>query len=813
MSALRRFAPCRPLRHSVAAAALALLIAAWGLPGPAQAQEKPAANPFGEAPAKPEGEAQPEVNPFGAGPARKGAAKGPAPKLDLTKERPKTNAAIEVVIESKPSTPQGLAEAASTISMLGRPDLGKQYLAQFLAAKPDDAQMAALLEKFGSGFFLEMAARPDLAPEARQVANAVLSGANRFKSAPKRIAGLIGQLQDASADKRYTAMVGLLETGPAAIEPLVAVLADARRSAEHANARTVLAQFKSESKPVLVAALDAPDPALVVQAIKVLVEMNARDAAVHLVPAAVSPKSPAAVKTAALDALKSLVGRVPGRADAVAMLLGRAEEYFDHRQPAGRVEGGQVSLWQWDAAANRPVLKTYLPDDAANALAVRLARQAYAIAPEDAAVKRLLAAALLEAASYEAGLDRPLPDGAGTPAAEVAAMDVKFLEEVLRWTMSNGHPAAATATARILGRKGTAEQLLYSPEQPTPLALAARHGDRRLRMAALEAIAALVPQMPYPGSSYVPESLAWFAATTGQRRVLVAGTGTQKALAMAGPLSTAGYAIDAAPTGREAVRMALASPDYEFALLDVWIGDPQADMVLQYFRRDGRTAELPIGVIAHDGAWHRAEQLAERTPRSLAFYRPHDEKASQWQARQLGQILGRQFVPFEVRQAQAGRALELLAALGQSGARFYDLSRVQPVVLAALSNPALAPKAVAVLELLGTPQSQTALVETASRNGEPIALRQAAAAAFDASVRQRGILLSTAQIVRQYDRYNQSERLDPQTQAVLGSLLDSIEGPSQKLSAVEGPAEAVPAPEAQAPVPEAAVRTAVPAEK
>lgn len=58
----------------------------------------------------------------------------------------------------------------------------------------------------------------------------------------------------------------------------------------------------------------------------------------------------------------------------------------------------------------------------------------------------------------------------------------------------------------------------------------------------------------------------------------------------------------------------------------------------------------------------------------------------------------------------------------------------------------------------------------------PIEQREAAAAAFAEAVRRRRTLLTTDEIRRQFERYNQSEFLDAETQAVLGSILDVIEG-------------------------------------
>ncbi len=771
-----------------------IVLGVLGLGLRAMSQE---AKPAAKAEADPFGAAAPDADavkpaaksPFADKRAKKAASGKPSAKIDWSQPELKTGPAIDAVIESKPTTPAALAQAASTITMLGRPDLAKQYLARFLEAKPDDAQMAAILEQYSSAMFLDMASRNDLLPEARKVADAVFAGAARFKADPKRIAGLIAGLQAPAADTRYRAMIALLDTGVPALEPLLAVLADAHRAAEHANVRTVLAQFKSDAQGPLVAALEASDTALVTQAIQVLEEMNARGAVVSLLAPLYAPTSPAPVRAAAQAALERLAGRVPDRVSAAEALLGRAEDAYQHRQPAGTVVDGRVELWQWDAARQRPVAQTYAADDADLAVAFRLARQAYAILPEEPRVRRLYLAAMLDATSYEVGRDQRLPEGPGSAVALAAAFPVKELESLLRWTMGDGHPAAATAVVQILARTATAEQLLASSEHPTPLVQASRHGDRRLRLAALETIVRLHPQFAFAGSSFVPEALAFFVSTTGNRRVLIAGTSPEKAMQSAGSLMSSGYQLDVAPNGREALRTALACPDYEFALIDVTIGEPTADLLLQYLRRDGRTADLPVGLVARDGFWARTEQLSRRTPLTMPVWRAHDAKAIQGQAGQLVALAGRDFTPAPLRQLQAQQALELLVELAQSEARVFDLQRIHPIALAALTNPTLELRAIALVGALGTPDSQRALVDLASRSNEPIKLRQAAALAFGSSVDRHGILLTTAEILRQYERYNQSEKLDRATQLVLGNLLDSIEAPSKRLTALKTPDE------------------------
>ena len=114
----------------------------------------------------------------------------------------------------------------------------------------------------------------------------------------------------------------------------------------------------------------------------------------------------------------------------------------------------------------------------------------------------------------------------------------------------------------------------------------------------------------------------------------------------------------------------------------------------------------------------------------MAFSRPHDEQAFRWQLEQLATLAPREFVGFEARQRQAAQALDLLAELSRSSSKLYDLRRVQDAVLAALYNPKLAAKAVAVLANLNSAESQRALVDVASRFTQPLELRQAAAKAF-----------------------------------------------------------------------------------
>ncbi len=419
-------------------------------------------------------------------------------------------------------------------------------------------------------------------------------------------------------------------------------------------------------------------------------------------------------------------------------------------------------------------------EEAGRARAARFARDAYSLQPDEPQIRRLYLVATLENAAVETGLDRPLPTDKDSAAGKAAAMGAATIEDALAYALEHGFSGAAAATARILGQQPEAERLLHRGGQPCPLVLATRYPAPRVRWAAVEAIMAIQPRESYPGSSYVFEAMGFFASSRGARRAIVASPSTQQAQRIAGYLAGMGIETDWAPTGRELVRMALLSPDYELALIDAGIDLPTVDILVQQLRRDGRTALLPVGIFAREDQFDRARRVAERTARAEAFYRPQEQAAAQWQVERVLALAGPNAVGPADRVRFAGLALERLDELSRGRGRvLYDLGRVEAPVLGALAVPAVSGQAAAVLANLGTAQSQQSLVELASRPMAPAADRLAAASAFTRSVERYGILLTTPEIRLQYDRYNQSARRTRRRRRILGLILDSIEAPTR----------------------------------
>ncbi len=267
--------------------------------------------------------------------------------------------------------------------------------------------------------------------------------------------------------------------------------------------------------------------------------------------------------------------------------------------------------------------KSVSVEQAGRARAARFARDAYLLQPEDPQIRRLYMVATLEDAACETGLDKPLPTDKESPAGKAAAMGAR--RSRTPWPMpgarllgsGRGHRADPRPTAR--GRAAPAPRGPALPAGPGH-AISRPAGPLGRRRGVGDPAAGVVS-----GSSYVLEAMGFFASSRG------AGGRSSPAGAASKPadrrvLGRHGLRDRLGATGRELVRLALLSPDYELALVDAGIDQPTVDILVQQLRRDGRTALVPLGIFARDDQFDRARRVAERTARAEAFYRPQDRR-------------------------------------------------------------------------------------------------------------------------------------------------------------------------------------------
>jgi len=528
-----------------------------------------------------------------------------------------------------------------------------------------------------------------------------------------------------------------------------------------------------------------------VTAIEVLGHLESRRAVPYLLAPHLAQDSSPAVRQAAGEALQSIVGALPSQMDAEHFLLRKATAYYDGQPPLAADQEDNVVLWKWDAAAQRSVPLTLPASDGAAWVAAQLAADLYRLAPGPVEHQRLYLATALEWAKIGGGLDRPLPTGANTVHAAVAQAGVAAVEQVLVDAAPNDHVAAAVGALEVLGAIGDVSLLITPHGRVGPVASALRHTDRRVRFAAAAAIMNIDPHQAYPGSSYLPETLSEFTTVGATPRVLIGHPRQGHGLRVANLLAEMGYVGDAVTSGRELLRLATNRSDYDFVLISDAIDGPAATDVIRQLRRLPAFASVPVGLMGSEATLAGAKRWAVQDPLVDALPLPWESESLALRLRRLEALAGRHVVAHADRLRQARQALMWLAKLADDANAYghYDLLRRQDTMIAALYEPALAADAAVALGKVGSPKAQTALVEVASLHWHPIAVRQAAHSAFGEAVERRRLLLTTDQILLQYDRYQQSAQLDRETQAVFGAILDTIEAASKTHSGPPQPEE------------------------
>ncbi len=284
--------------------------------------------------------------PANPAPAKKGPATGLKP---AETEFHAPNPAVDTIVDSKPKTPRELLQAAISLTALERPDLAKQFLDQLLAAKPDAMALADLARHFGSATFMQIAGDKSLAPQGQKLAELVLAAAAAERHEPARLAAYVKQLADPSPEKQLEAVAALRDAGPRAVPLLLASIADPAQADTHALARQAVVGMGAGATPPLIAAIGAPKPAIQIEAIGLLAELGPQPFVANdlLVPY-LSEHSSSDVRRAARAALERLVGGLPTRADAVALLERETRAYLRRERPLHGDESPLVAVWQWD---------------------------------------------------------------------------------------------------------------------------------------------------------------------------------------------------------------------------------------------------------------------------------------------------------------------------------------------------------------------------------------------------------------------------------------------------------------------------------
>ena len=697
--------------------------------------------------------------------------------------------AVQSVIDSNPSEPADLARAIANLIRFERPDLAKPLMGKLIAIPMEAEDQAQLGAAVGSDVLVIIINSSDLGVPAAKFGLEVQQAWRESLRDPVRLHELAEKTVSDNSQQRYLAITELRRGGLAGVQPLVQILANADRSNVHPFAREALVLFGAPAAAPLIAVLETSNVVLKQNVTKVLAQIRKGNTARYLYADALANENES-VRRTALTAIRMLEGHIRPADEAHHMLLKMSRDFIDgDRRVEVHVDGFSIA-WVWDDAQRLLTETQEHPAVTSARAAARLSRELARLSPQDEEAIRWQFTTHLQLLKLRMGLDKPLgEDGLSmipprdapsheSPSRNKLSTAIQ-LNDVLAESLRTEAAAAAIASAELLGhlaRAGSiAEDLLVQADgHPAPLALALRHADRRVQMAAASAIVAMRRTEGFAGAGALASVLRPVANYSGIRRAVVADPRGNRADELAALLSGQGFEAHGYTTGRGLYQAAIASGENELALIAYTIDKPGVRRLIERLRNDARTAYLPIGLIVDPNKQFEARILAEQYSMVQTFMRPRDADAMQRRVASVLASSGLAYIAPEVRAQQAHSAISMLDELTQRPSP-YDLRGMEPALTNAMFNPKMVSIATKVLGQINTHQAQSALIDFASMNALPIESRKAAVAGLTDSLARHGIHLTYQEIQTQAVRYDKSEDLDQETQGVLWSILDALQ--------------------------------------
>lgn len=737
-------------------------------------------NPFGDS--GDSNQAAPQVNPFGQS-AGTGVAESDAqPKQDERDPR------VLAVQAWNPTSADQQLVAVEVLINYGRADAAKPYVQQVLDANLSQGELAKLASKFGSPFFVRLSRLEALSPLGMELSKQALEAARAEASGSPKVQALVSQLLQAAKTNdrvlKLTTLTDLKIAGPSSVPTLLAALVD-REAAANAAIEDGLVELGRPAVPAMAAALQAESALIRTHVHRALgrigdsigLPYQLRDAWVG---------ADSSVQEAARASLVRLVGRLPEQAEAIRFLnyeIDRQLQGLSSRPLNGK---DPLDVWTWDATENRLATQRQLPDDLTRINAARLAADLYQLQPESREARDQMLISGLESAKRLGGFERPL-DGSQPIAGELGKLSTAELESLLVQADKRGQQGAVIAVMERIAAQADISVLVSPDGRATPLARMLTHPDARIRMSAAKAIMQIGPTQAFPGSSQLVPVFVGALSSGKSLQMLVVDPQIERARSVAALFEQAGFDSVIVPASKDAMRLVVGNQQFQFALFAASLHHPSADHLLQWARQDYRISGTPIGILYSSLNESLAKRMASEDELTESFPRPAELTDVARDLKVIRELAGRSWLDLEERRRQAAFALQSLEALSADPAQFahLELVRAEVELMKALFDKEYSQLSSQILARIGTAEAQSALVDYASQSSLPLPLREAATRAFEESVAKYRILLTQAEILEQYNRYNASESLDQATQQVLGRILDAIEQP-QTEAALQG---------------------------
>jgi DNA-binding response OmpR family regulator len=492
---------------------------------------------------------------------------------------------------------------------LGHYQLADQYLKAFLAKEPSDEELLQIHDREGSSAFLRLLTIPEMRADAKNLIDRVNTVVQGHLGDRRRLDALIQNLA-ASPEERAYSIAQLHRSGALAIPALIdALIATANDPGAHSAILSALPKLGKATLPPLLAALDVDDGALRAELLEAVRAFRDASAVPYLWYYSASPKQTELVRRRATEALDEILHRSPqDLPPAKQALTQEAERYYQHQvsfaDPAG------VTIWRWDG---KHLVSQVLPaTQAEEYYALRFARQALDLDPSYLPAQVVFLSTALEKGFERGGLDQPLTRGSPAVHDLLRSVSSELLIAVLHRALNDQRLPVILGTTRALGDLAEVRAARSDGGGTPVLARALNYPDRRVQMAAADAILR-IPVTPAPAvAARVVDVLRRAIATDGNARALIADPNEDRGHEVARAVRRAGYQPVVVQTGRDALRRLAEAADIDVLLIDAGIIDPMLPYLLAQLRADVDVGLLPVLVTTTPDRVERLQRQFER---------------------------------------------------------------------------------------------------------------------------------------------------------------------------------------------------------
>ena len=685
---------------------------------------------------------------------------------------------VRSVAQSNPTTPVELSNAIGLMLDIDEFEKAKEYLGKLSTADLNGRVSYELNRDAGSELFYRLARTTELQPQGRTLALKVFKAASVWANSDERISQLVEEVATGDTYQRSESFAKLNRIGDKAVAKVIEAFADDQREDQFPALRGALYAFGDAALGPLTGAAESNVPAVRIESLRALSKLEDNRAIDLLQRTALSQKTLSPYREMAAFHLANM-GHATDVAQAEVRLRERMQRFLEGRQDPADTLIGTLDTWKWDSDSGKLLVSEIDADVGARIRAAELARTLFEINPNSQLNRELFLIAELESRKRQVGASKPIDvDQYLKLANNISAFEV---EQLLVKSIDLDLMHGATAACEVLKQIGTEAQVMGS--QRRPLINAILVGDRHLQFAAFDAIAKINPQTAYVGSSYVLETATWFASSRFKPKCAVGHFENQPAQTWVTAAGPAGWDGITANSSQEFFEKVAADPDVAILVISDTLRRPEHRELVQQLRSHWKTKRMPIGLLSSTtDKFLKSVRYTEGIDRLLTFPLSTDANAIRLQLEQLEAKITPWTVSSDDHYRHASRAVQWLEkATVDPQLSFYNFGAHQEQILGLLYHPEFTSAAAKILSTQPTAVAQRALLGFVSQGDLPIEARELVADAFEEAVKRSGTMLTTGEIKLQYERYNASENLPKETQAVLSRVIDVIESRRSKL--------------------------------